>query len=296
MKKDCAYTQGMLPRYLKGHLFLPQQKRVERHLASCPVCRSRHDALRQTDDTREFLRYLDPNQGIAGRLKAGLAWITRLFFRPLWMVMIVAAALAVQHYAIRPLLHDPDLEKLDAGTQPQPAAKPGTASPSVPAQAPAVPAAPAQKKQEPAPITAPPKADPLVITITVERENEKTSIARINEAMKEHALLTSLRFSDKVREVTGSLTSDELYTFFGRIRDTGKIDYKRSRLASATSGEQVPFVLKLQSVAAPPRPPAERPPAPPADKPVEKAVENTAAEPVTNPEDKPAPPTPQAPQ
>ena len=71
MKKECAYTQGMLGRYLKGYLFLPQQKRVERHLASCPLCRSRHDALRQTEETRELLRYLDPNAGIAGRAKAG---------------------------------------------------------------------------------------------------------------------------------------------------------------------------------------------------------------------------------
>jgi hypothetical protein len=136
-----------------------------------------------------------------------------------------------------------------------------------------------------------------MVTITVEKESEKASVRRINEAMKEHPLLTSLRFSDKIREVSGRLTPDELYIFFDRIRDTGKITYKRSRLASAAKDEQLPFVLKLQFASAPPRLPVEQPAALPADRPAEKAVESSAAErPVTKSEDKPAPPSPQAPQ
>ena len=295
MKKECEYTQGMLRRYLKGHLFLPQQKRVERHLASCPICRSRHDALRQADETREFLRYLDPTGGLLGRVKAGLSGITRLFFRPLWLALIVTVVLAVQHFVISPMLHDPDLENLDAGPLPTAAAKLETGALSVPTPTPAVPAAPEPEKQAAAPVAAAPKVDPLVITITVEKENEKASIARINEAMKEHTLLTSLRFSDKVREVSGSLTSDDLYTFFSRIRDTGKIVYKRSRLASAASGEPLPFVLKLKTVSAPPQMPEERPAARPADGPAEKAAESTAVVPAA-PADKPAPPSPLAPR
>jgi hypothetical protein len=284
MKKECAYTQGKLPRYLKGHLFLPQRKRVERHLAACAVCRSRHDALRQTDETLEFLQYLDPNEGIVGRVKKSLSGIARIFFRPLWLVMIIAGALAVQHYVITPLLHDPDLEKLDAGPLPPPLEKLDTAPLSVPTPTPAAPPAPEPKKQSPS-VAAAPKADPLLVTITVEKESEKTSVRRINEAMKEHPLLTSLRFNDKVREVSGRLTPDELYTFFSRIQDAGKITYKRSRLTSAAKDEQLPFVLKLQSVSVPPRLPPE------------KAVESSAAErPVPKPEDKPAPPFPQAPQ
>src|SRR5512139_3444059 len=132
MKKECAYTQGMLSRYLKGHLFLPQQKRVERHLASCPLCRSRHDALRQTEETRELLRYLDPSAGIAGRAKAGLAGITRIFFRPLWLLAIAAVVIVIHLYVITPLLHDPDLEKLDAGPLPPQAGKIETAPHSAP--------------------------------------------------------------------------------------------------------------------------------------------------------------------
>jgi len=284
----------MLPRYLKGHLFLQQLKRVERHLASCPVCRSRHDALRQTDETLAFLRYLDPNEGLAGRVKAGIAWLSRLLFRPLWLAMIIVGALAVQHYVITPLLHDPDLEKLDAGVPLQAAAKLETAPLSAPTPTPPVPAVSEPKQQ--APITAAPKADPLLVIITLEKEGEKASMVQINEAMKEHALLTNLRFSEKVREVTGKLTSDELFTFFNRIRDSGKITYKRSRLASAASGESISFVLKLQVAAAPPRQPEERPTARPVDRPVEKVVESTPVAPAPLSEDKPALPSPQAPR
>ena len=295
MKKECAYTQGMLPRYLKGYLFRPQQKRVERHLESCQVCRSRKDAMRQTDETIAFLRYLDPNEGIAGRMKSGIAGITRLFFRPLWLAMIVAGVLVVQHYVITPLLHDPDLEKLDAGAPPQAAVKLEAAPVSAPVPTPAIiPAVPEPKQQAAA--AAAPKADPLMVVITVEKEHEKASMVQINEAMKEHALLTNLRFSEKVREVSGKLTPDELYTFFSRIREAGKITYKRSRLSSAASGEPLSFVLKLQTAAAPPRQPEERPAARPVTAPAEKAVESTSVAPAPLPEDKPAPLSPQAPR
>jgi predicted anti-sigma-YlaC factor YlaD len=38
MKKDCAYTRKSLRKYLHGHLFKPEQIRVERHLRSCVMC------------------------------------------------------------------------------------------------------------------------------------------------------------------------------------------------------------------------------------------------------------------
>ncbi|NTW67507.1 MAG: hypothetical protein HGB21_14565 [Nitrospirae bacterium] len=299
MKKECEHTRSLLPRYLKGHLFLPQQKRVERHLAACEVCRSKLDSLRQIDETQQILTHLSPPEGMAGRLKqrvSRLSGITRIFFRPLWLLAVAAISVAVYLYVITPLIHDPDLEKLDAGLLPPPAAKLETAPLSVPTSPPAAPAAPEPKRQSP-PVATAPKADPLLVTITVEKESEKASIRRINEAMKEHPLLASLRFSDTVHEVSGRLTPDELYTFFNRIQDAGKISYKRSRLASAAKDEQLPFVLKLTSVSASPRLPVEQPAALPVDKPMEKAAESTASElPVTKPEDKPAPPSPQAPQ
>ena len=299
MKKECEHTRSLLLRYLKGHLFLPQQKRVERHLAACAVCRSKLDSLRQIDETKQILTYLSPPEGMAGRLKeraSGLSGITRIFFRPLWLLAVAAISVAVYLYVITPLVHDPDLDKLDAGPLPPPAAKLETAPLPVPTPPPAAPAAPEPKRPLPPAATAP-KADPLLVTITVEKEGEKASVRRINEAMKEHPLLTSLQFSDTVHEVSGRLTPDELYTFFHRIREAGKISYKRSHLAAAAKNEQLPFVLKLKSVSAPPRQPVEQPAALPADKPMEKAVESTATGmPVTKPEDRPAPPSPQAPQ
>jgi hypothetical protein len=235
---------------------------------------------------------------MAGRLKervSGLSGITRIFFRPLLLLAVAAVSVAIYLYVITPLLHDPDLEKLDAGPLPPPAAKLETAPLSIPTLTPAAPAAPGPMKQ-PLPVVTAQQADPLLITITVEKESEKASVRRINEAMKEHPLLTSLRFSDKIHELSGRLTPEELYTFFDRIRDAGKITYKRSRLASAVKDEPLPFVLRLQTVSAPLRLPVEQPAALPADRPAEKAAESTAAErPVTRPEDKPAMPSPQEP-
>ena len=289
MKKECEYTRSILPRYLKGQLFLPQQKRVERHLASCVVCRSEFDSLRQIGDTRRILKDITPPETIADRMKervSGLQSLRKLFYRPLWLIMIVAVIAVSYLYVIDPLLHDPDIEKLDAGIPPTPAvtAEPAPRTLSTPtAAAPSV----LQQKREPAPAAVAPKADPLVITITVEKQNEKAGIKLINDAMTEHALLKTMRFSDKVREISGSLTSDELLTFLNRIQSAGKITYKRSRLASAGSG-LLPFVMKLQSLPTPPQVHADRPTAMPAAKPAEIPVERPVNKPEAMPEAKPA--------
>ena len=229
---------------------------------------------------------------------------------PLWLALVVAVALAVQTYVIAPLLHDPDLEKLDAGAPPPGSAKLEAAPFTLPASTHAVPVATVLRQ----PAQAPPglKTEPLVIIVSLEKEHEKAGMARINEAMKEHALLANLRFSEKVHMVTGSLTPDELYTFFSRIREAGHIIYKRSRLSSAAPGEPLPFVLKLQTVAPPPRPPkvqpAERTPdrpaeraadssaAVPSDRPVERAADSSAVVPSDRPAGVPAEPPKQAPQ
>jgi hypothetical protein len=296
MKKECEYTRRMLPRHLKGHLFLPQQKRVERHLAACAVCRSQFDALRRINETQEFLDYLSPEEGIAGRVKAGafrLSRVRKLFFRPLWLAAVVIAVVVLQVYVIRPLLHDPDLEKLDAGPTVPPAEQVKAEPVTIPT--------PTHAAAEPKPqAAAAPATDPLVVTITLVKENEKAGIRMINDAMKEHALLKSMRFSEKVREISGSLTPDELSTFFSRIQGIGKITYKRSRLAAA-QGELLPFVMKLQAVSAPPqaaveqpaaRPvvePSDKPAERPAPKPAEKAAEPAAERPAPETAEQPAP-------
>ncbi len=287
MKKECEDTRSLLPRYLRGHLFKPQQKRIERHLASCAICRSEFDALRQIGETRRILKDITPPETVAGRMKervTALHALKKLFYRPLWLIMIAAVIAASYLYVIDPFLHDPDIEKLDAGIPPSPPAKAESAPQTLPTPSTTVPPAP-QQKIEPAPAAASPKTDPLVVTITLEKQNEKASIRTINEAMKEHALLKTMRFSNKVREISGSLTSDELLTFFNRIQSAGKITYRRSRLASAGS-ELLPFVMKLKSLPATTQAPADRPATKPAAKPADIPVER----PVSKPEDRQTPP------
>ena len=281
MKKDCAYTRRRLSRYLAGHLFAPQRRRIERHLAVCPVCRSEFDAVRGIRETRRILRDITPPEGFARPLEAGTASLSvlkRLLYRPLWLVLIVAATAAAYVYVIHPLLHDPDLERLDAPLPP-------AAAPAAPQQqsAPIVTHAPEPKKAVLSAPEASPSASSLVITITLDKEKEQTSIHSINEAMKEHALLRTMRFSDSSREISGSLTAGELFTFFSRIEGAGKVTYKRSRLARAGEGELVPFVMKLRTLPAPPRPagtPAEQP----AEKPVDKPGDNPAEKHPTAPD------------
>jgi len=283
MKKECEHTRKLLPRYLRGHLFMPQQKRIDRHLASCAVCRSAFDSLRRIDETQRFLKDLDPPDGVSARVRAGASYLAgarKIIFRPLWLVMIAAVAAAAYLYVLDPILHDPDIEKLDAGN-----ASPATAESATRTQPTATVAVPPppQQKAASAPAAAAPKADPLVITITVEKTNEKAGIRTINDAMKEHALLKTMRFSDKVREISGNLTPDELFTFFNRIQGAGKISYRRARLAAAGS-ELLPFVMKLQTQAAPPQSSDEKP----AARPAPKTAEIPSVRPVIRPEEKPA--------
>jgi hypothetical protein len=287
MKKECEKTRSLLPRYLRGHLFKPQQKRIERHLASCAVCRSEFDALRQIGETRRILKDITPPETVAGRMKervSALHALKRLFYRPLWLIMIAAVIAASYLYVIEPILHDPDIEKLDAGIPPSPAATAQSAPQTLPTPATTGPPAPRQKI-DPAPAAAAPKIDPLVVTITLEKQNEMAGIRTINEAMKEHPLLKNMRFSDKVREISGSLTSDELLIFFNRIQSAGKIAYRRARLASAGS-ELLPFVMKLKVLPAPTEASTGRPADDPGAKPEDIPVER----PVSKPEDRPAPP------
>ncbi len=269
MKRECTYTRKHLSRYLAGHLFVWQRRRVGRHLALCRVCSSEFDAIRRIDETRRILRDIAPAEGFGRTLKAGsasLEALRRLLYRPFWLGLVVAAAVAAYAYVINPLLHDPDLERLDA---PAPPAAPAERAPqSAPSVTPVV---------EPKKAAAPsPAVSPLEITITVEKEKERASVRQINEAMKEHPQLRSMRFSDSTREISGSLTSSDLYTFFSRIEGTGKVTYKRSRLAKAGEGDLVPFVMRLRTVTAPITPAGAQPAEQPVDKPVEKPADKQA--------------------
>jgi hypothetical protein len=213
-----------------------------------------------------------------------LSGLTRLLYRPLWVALVLGSVGVLYLYVVTPLLYDPDLEKLDGGPAPLtsvPSPTP-TTLPSVTAPAPvaAMPAFLEAVPRNPAAVT-----DPLLITITIEKEAEKAAIRRLNDAMQEHAFLQSMRFSETVREISGNLTADELYTFFDRIRNAGKVAYKRSRLASG-SGEMIPFVMRLQTPAgAKPRLPAEA-----VDKPVDTPGDKAGDISVDRPGENPAGP------
>lgn len=263
MKSECAYTRKRLERYLHGHLFKLQDVRITRHLASCPVCSSEFDAVRRVAETQRILRAVEFPHGEPFLARVGAALLgaaRRVVYRPLVLTALVLSVVAVHRYVISPILHDPDLERLGASVQQTDPSAPPAPPPAV------APAAVPQPAASPAPGL--PAADPLVVTITLESEQERASIRKINDAMKEHALLRTMRFSETVREISGSLTAHELSTFFNRVGDAGKISFKRSRLAAAGAGELLPFVVRLRV-----SPPAA---AQPVDKPGDTSGEKSA--------------------
>src|SRR5512145_2240698 len=116
MNNECEYTRSRLSRYQSGHLFKLQQLRIERHLAECPVCRSEFDALNRIRETQRFLVDLDGTGGVHGKVRSAASVGSRLFFRPLWVALIIISILAAYRYVVNPILHDPDLEQLDTGS------------------------------------------------------------------------------------------------------------------------------------------------------------------------------------
>lgn len=272
LKKDCDYTRKSLRKYLLGHLFTHEQKKIEKHLKKCAFCSTDYQALRRSAETRKLLKDITPPEGVVQRVKAGvsvLSVLKRLLYRPFWIAGFLAAAAAVYLYVIAPLYHDRELESIEA------------AAPQAAPAEPVVAEAPVQKPQ-PAPAPAPqaPAREPLMVTITV--EDEASAISRINAVMQGHAVLRNRRFSAFEREITGSLTSKELLTLFSRIESAGRIRYQRQVLESSPAAESLPFVLRLITApaapkAAAPEQPAAQKPAPAA--PAEQTPQPSAARP-----------------
>jgi hypothetical protein len=270
MNKDCAYTRKSLRKYLHGHLFKPEQIRVERHLRSCVMCYTEYQALEQAAEAKQYLKDITPPEGIMQRVQAsvsGLVKLKKILYRPLWLAGILAAIVLAYIYVLAPPHRDLEIENLE---------KPGTMALEPPPRATASTA----QGVSPSPMTAPattvrPPASqsneavrmlkPLPVTITV--DNEKAAIRRINEAMRGHAELGKMMFSDTAREISGSMTSRELLTFFSLIESEGKISYSRRRLRAFSSAQPVPFVMRLKVApqAAEKPSPAEQPVVAPAE-------------------------------
>lgn len=258
MKKDCTYTRKSLQKYLRGHLFKYEQIRIARHLNVCPICRSEFQALKKVADTKRLLKDITPPEGVVQQLKAGAGALRRLkllIYRPLWLLLIAAVATLVYINVFAPQ-RDIEIENIEKSLPPAaPVASALTATSSAEQQAAPVQQTAAQKPA-PKPLEAVPAPEPLLITIT---PTDEDAVRRINEVMHGHAQLKKLRFSDSVREVSGSLMTDELLTFFSRIDQAGNIRYSRKRLQSFPAAQPVAFTIKMKPV---PKPESAVSPAP----------------------------------
>jgi len=280
-KQECAYTRNLLTRYLQGHVFRFQKNRVDRHLRSCAVCSSEFDALKRAEETRLFLNDIEAAEGLTSRLKQGMTAFSRfrtILYRPLWIAAIVLAAVAVYSYLVAPRQIDTELESIvktnptTTASMETPRSAPQPTAAAVPA--PAVIAQPVPARTAATAPAGAPEIAPLAVTLTIPQETEKIAVRRINEVMRGHGQLRKNRFSDDVREISGSLTAKELLTFFNRIEDAGRASYSRKRFDQFPGAQPIPFIMKLKVAPTPADRPASLPRQDqlPAEKPAVPAV------------------------
>ena len=270
MNKDCASVRKSLPKYLRGHLFKYEQIRIARHLNSCAVCRSEYQALKKVADTRRLLKDITPPEGFVLRLKAGAAGLARvrmLMYRPLWLLLIIGLATVVYLNIFAPH-RDIEIENIERSLPPPapatsaPTGTPAMVSASTASAAVYEAAAPMEHRKRAESDLAP---EPLVITIAPAGEQ---AVRRINEALRSHGQLRKMKFTDSVREISGTMTARELLSFFNRIDEAGKVAYSRKRFESYPETASIPFVMKMKSAPKPvdpttrPAPPAAEPAAP----------------------------------
>jgi hypothetical protein len=263
MKKECAHTRKLLPKYLHGHLFKLEQIRIERHLRSCVVCYSQYQMLKRTDETRKYLKDITPPEGALQIMKegiSGLGKLKKLLYRPLWIAGIVVVLAVVVYYLSKPRQLDVEIDNIVKTTS------------SGTIQAKSIPiepvARPAAVKAPPVVVpSAAPIENPLAVSIAI--DDDKASMRRINGIMAGHGQLRKYKFTSTVREISGSLTKKELLTFFNRVASFGKVSYNQKRFALFPAAHQIPFVMKLTLV--PKAPEEQAPSVQPAQKPGEAA-------------------------
>lgn len=247
MKKDCAYIRKSLRKYLRGHLFKYEQVRIARHLNACPVCRSEFQALRKVVDTKQLIRDITPPEDFGQRIKNGFFGLRKLkllLYRPLWVMAIIGAGTLIYINIIAPSQRDIEIENIEKSLPPS--ATMASAPTMTPARGRALSAPVAQTAAEPAvspSVLSAPAADLLVITITP--ENNKAAVQQINDVMQGQGQLGKTRFSRTVREVSGSLSAQELLAFFKQIEGSGKVSYSRKRFESFSTAQPIPFVMKM---------------------------------------------------
>jgi hypothetical protein len=281
MKTECEQTRKSFRKYLQGHLFKPEQLKIDRHLKKCAHCSSELQTLKRVAETQKYLKDITPPEGMVQKVKAGVSGLSRLrklVYRPLWVLAMAAAGAAVYVYVLPSLLHDRDFDSIEAPAPPA-VVQPATTPPAAP-QAPTQAARPEPSKPQQ---SAPPSPAVNPLTVTISAENERAAMNRINSVMQGHALLRTMQFSDTVKEISGSLTAKELLTFFNRIESVGKVSYSSSRLESFPTAQPVPFVIRLKAAPATVEKPVDKSVDNPAGKAVEKAVERPVEKPAPQP-------------
>jgi hypothetical protein len=262
MNKDCERIRSVFPRYLRGHVFQIERIRIERHLAACVICRSEFEGLKRAAETRRILKEIDISEGLGRRVKDGVVSLSKLkkvFYRPLWLAMIAVVVAGVYHYTMTPRQLDLEIEKIvktepattAAGYPPEEKMETGVMTMPVVTRRPV--------KPPPAPVVAP-------LVVNIYPDNENAAVRRINEVLHEHKNLSEKKFSGTVREVSGSLSAEELEIFFDRIEQVARVSFNRSRLESGPGTQPIPFKLKLR--AAPRTVEKQQPSAVPAQKPL----------------------------
>lgn len=266
MKRDCAYTRKLLRKYLKGHLFKYEQVRIGRHLNACAVCRSEFQALKKIADTRQLLKEITPPEGLGRRMKdgvSGLAKLKLLLYRPLWLAVMIAAGTALYFNVIVPLERDIEIENIEKSLPPPGTlASNGTITPDAGSSAPGTARAKQARKTIPArPEAKPDKkaAAPAPLVITILPEDDTTAVERINEVMQEHGRFGKKKFSKTSRKISGSLTAEELDSFFNTIRHSAKVSYSRKRFKSFPAALPIPVILRMKPA---PKRASEPPPSP----------------------------------
>ena len=244
MKKECTHTRKVLPKYLHGHLFKLEQIRIERHLRSCVVCYSQYETLKRADETRKFLKDITPPEGVVQIVKEGVFGLRRLkkiLYRPLWIVGILLIILGAIYYLNKPRQIDIEIDNI-IKTAPSHTDH-VTYAPPMPAVRPATVAQQGVTRTAASEHSIEPLSDSLQVTITT--DNDKVAIRRINEVMRGHGQLRKYKFTDTVREISGSLTPKELLTFFNRIESVGKISYNRKKFESFPNTQPISFIIRL---------------------------------------------------
>ncbi len=282
MEKECQRTRRALQKYLRGHVFATNRKRIERHLSQCVVCLSEYEGLRRAEETQQILKDINAPGGVIGRMKEGVSILDKLMkkvlYRPLWIIGIMLIAGLVYYYEVTPRQLDIEIERITKTAPSGTTVGNNLILSALSATASSSPTATLQHTSDLPVAVLAPASEPLIVTLIP--ENNTLAIRKINKIIHRHRKLRKMSFSDTIKEVSASLTASELAVLFNQLEPTTKISYNRQRFNSFPAVAPISFVLKLKAA---PKPVAEH------TQP-QRAEQAVPSAPAPHPEEQPAPP------